>query len=111
MGSDNKIALHCYKRAKERTGMNRKRTERMADLAKERGITFLECKRAADRKYLQHRTKGNTVAIAYNGCCFIMDKKDSECVTMYKLPKWFGKRKTLSRKKDDDQDWGYALDA
>ncbi len=108
MESNTKIATHYFDRAKERIGINRKRAERITDLAKKRGITYEQCNRAAERRYLQRRSKGHTMAIAYNSCCFIMDKKTSECVTIYKLPRWFGKRKTVERGIDDD--WN-ALDA
>ncbi len=99
--SSETIVEHCFKRAKERVGINRKRAQRMTDLARERGITYEQCNRAADRDYLQRRTKGNTLAIAYNGCCFIIDRDNSQCITIYKLPKWFKKKHKSIRERDE----------
>ncbi len=83
---------HCAERAKERIGIKKKKkTERLVHLALERGVTAETCKRSADRKFLEDRSRNNTQAIAFNGCCYIMDKETLSCVTIYKLPNWFGK--------------------
>lgn len=85
-------SIHSINRAKERSGLNRKKALKMMELAKKRGITFEECKWSIDRKYLENRTDENALAIAYNGYCFIMDRDTMNCITMYKLPKTFGKK-------------------
>ena len=86
---------HSLNRAKERTGMNRKKALKMMELAKQRGITSEDCKWSLDRNFLECRTNDTAVAIAYNGFCFIMDRDTMNCITMYQLPKHFGKKKTF----------------
>ncbi len=85
---------HSLERAKERAGLNRKRAEKMMSLARERGIGYEECKWSDDREYLLCKTDSLKVAKAYNGFCFIFDRTNQECVTMFALPKCFGKKKT-----------------
>ena len=45
----------------------------------------------------QGEKQGNCRAVAYNGFCFIFGG-DGLCVTMYKLPRWFGKKKHFDGK-------------
>ena len=86
---------HSINRAKERAGLNKKKAEKMIELARERGIGYEECKWSLDRNFLISRTTDTTVAIAYNGYCFIFDRETCNCITMYLLPKSFGKKKTF----------------
>ena len=86
---------HSYVRAKERAGLNRKRAERLMELAKYRGIGYEDCKWRMDKNYLMSRTDERSKAVAYNGYCFILDSETLECITMYSLPKHFGKKKTF----------------
>ncbi len=86
---------HSLNRAKERAGLNRKKAEKMMELARERGIGYEDCKWSLDRMFLISRTTDTTKAIAYNGYCFIFDKDTCNCITMYLLPKHFGKKKTF----------------
>ena len=53
------------------------------------------CRWSLDRSYLSKRTDEAVVAIAYNGYCFIFDRKNYACITLYELPKWFGKKKVF----------------
>lgn len=86
---------HSLNRAKERGGWNRKKALKMMELARKRGITSEECTWSLDRKFLDSRTDEDTIAVAYNGYCFIMERETMNCITMYKLPKHFGKKKTF----------------
>ena len=86
---------HSYDRAKERAGLNRKRAEKMIGLARVRGIEYEDCSWSLDKRYLQIRTDDKTKAVAYNGYCFIFNRETLQCVTMYSLPKRFGKKKTF----------------
>lgn len=89
---------HCISRAKERGGLNKKRAKRIIDNAKTRGITSDKCRWSKDRMYLEERTKDNCIAVAYNGYCFILDKDTKNCITMYSLPRYFGKKKTYYKR-------------
>ena len=86
---------HSYVRAKERAGLGRKRAERLMELAKYRGIGYEDCKWRMDKNYLMNRTDERSRAVAYNGYCFILDSETLECITMYSLPRHFGKKKTF----------------
>ena len=86
---------HSYVRAKERAGLSRKRAERLMELARYRGIGYEDCKWRLDKDYLMNRTGDGAKAVAYNGYCFILDSETLECITMYSLPRHFGKKKTF----------------
>ena len=87
--------LHSLRRAKERAGLSRKKAEKMMSLARERGIGFEDCKWSLDRTYLIQKSDAGKKALAYNGFCFIFDVDTYECITMFPLPKCFGKKKTF----------------
>jgi hypothetical protein len=86
---------HSYVRAKERAGLSRKRAERLMELARYRGIGYEDCKWRLDKEFLMTRTGDGAKAVAYNGYCFILNSETLECITMYSLPKHFGKKKTF----------------
>lgn len=88
---------HSIERAKERGGLNRKKALKLMELAKKRGITCSDCTWSIDRNFLECRTNDKCIAIAYNGYCFVMDRDTMNCITMYPLPKYFGKKKTFYR--------------
>lgn len=89
--------VHSLERMKERCNIkNVKTAERNVNLAIERG------KRAADftsweRVYLNTEAYSNCTAIAYNNLCYIVNE-ENVCVTVYKLPAWFGKKKHFDGK-------------
>lgn len=84
---------HSISRAKERAGLNIKKAQKLMDLARERGIGCEECRWSLDRQFLANRTNDTAKAVAYNGYCFIFDKVTNNCITMYGLPQYFGKKK------------------
>lgn len=92
LAEDSKHSVH---RAKERGGLNKKKALKMMELAKKRGVTSKECTWSIDKNYLEFRTNDECVAVAYNGYCFILERNTMNCVTMYSLPKYFGKKKTF----------------
>ena len=85
---------HSFERAKKRAGLSKKKAAKMMELAKERGKGYEDCRWSVDRAYLVGRTNNVAVALAYNGYCFIFDRETCRCITMYPLPKSFGKKKT-----------------
>lgn len=87
---------HSIQRMKERRGINRKATEKRIEQAISRG------KKADDfssweRNFLQKEEYDNCTAIAYDGYCYIISERGA-CVTLYQLPKWFGKKKHFDGK-------------
>ena len=61
----------------------------------EAGITYGKTaesfRLASDRKYLNSKCSDNAIAKVYQGYCFIVNTEWNGCVTVYKLPEWFGK--------------------
>ena len=52
---------HSINRSKERAGLNKKKAEKMMELARERWIGYEECKWSLDRNFLISRTTDATV--------------------------------------------------
>ncbi|MCR5799217.1 MAG: hypothetical protein K6G69_04000 [Lachnospiraceae bacterium] len=90
-----KDTRHSINRAKERAGLNEKRAIKMMSLARKRGITSENCTWSIDRKFLESRSNQDQVAVAYNGYCYILDRLTMNCLTLYRLPKHFGKKKKV----------------
>ena len=86
---------HSIRRAKQRMGLNRKRAQKMMDLARHRSLRGEDCKWSLDRKFLEEKSSEKTEAVAYNGYCFILDRDTMHCITVIPLPKCFGKKKTF----------------
>ena len=100
-------SCHSYVRAKERAGLKRERAERMIGLARVRGKSYEECTWSLDRKYLYKKTDDETIALAYNGYCFIFSRDTKQCITIIDLPKRFGKKKTFYAGKRDGAEYAY----
>lgn len=88
---------HSLDRAKEREGLNEKRARKMMDLARQRGIRSHECRWMVDKNFLESKCNEEVEAVAYNGFCFILDRNTQNCITVFQLPKDFGKKKTYYR--------------
>lgn len=89
--------IHSIERAKDRCNLkNVKSAERFIERAIERGKRAEDCK-SWEKSYLVREARNGCVAIAYNGFCYIINN-EGKCVTVYKLPKWFGKRKHFDGK-------------
>lgn len=85
---------HGLERMKERVGVkNLKEAEHLASIVMERGDTFEDCRFKIDQEYLKNRTKNTQKAFAYNGFCYIINVKKGVIITVYQLPKSFGKKK------------------
>lgn len=87
-------SLHSVKRAKERIGLSCRKAEKLIELARTRGIRSDECRWSVDRNFLESKTNKDAIAVAYNGFCFIFDRDTYRCITLFRLPKCFGKKKT-----------------
>ena len=102
-------SCHSYKRAKERAGLPRKRAERMIELARTRGMEYTDCSWSIDKHFLERKSDEETKAVAYNGYCFILNRETLACITMFALPKHFGKKKTFYGAKDADYRQEYDI--
>ncbi len=85
--------LHGMERSKERLNLNTKNAARQMELALERGIRAADCSSTLERRFLADRCLDDSEAIAYNGCCFIVNTQTKTVITVYPLPAWWGKRK------------------
>ena len=85
--------LHALQRTNERTGFNRKTSERFISNAIERGKgaeDFID----RERHYLLQAVEEDKKALVYNSYCFIVSSSNI-CITMFPVPKWFGKKKNF----------------
>lgn len=85
---------HSLDRAKERAGLNEKRARKMMERARKRGIRSEQCRWTVDRTFLESKCNEKAEAVAYNGYCFILQRQTLHCITVFALPKNFGKKKT-----------------
>ena len=88
--------LHAIQRTNERTGFNLKTSERFISNAIQRGKSseeFID----RERHYLLQAVKDDRKALVYNSYCFIVSDENI-CITMFPVPKWFGKKKSFYNK-------------
>lgn len=89
--------IHGIERANERTRYNGKAAIRFIENGIARGKTADEFGQK-ESKYLASLARENCVAKAYNGFCLIVSESGT-CVTIYRLPEWFGKKRYYDGKK------------
>ena len=87
---------HGLLRTKERTGFNEKASIRLIKNAAIRAPAG-ETLSKRDRDYLLRKEVGGHRAIVYNAHCYIMSY-DNYIITMFPVPKWFGKKEYYDRK-------------
>ena len=84
--------IHAVQRTQERAGFNFKRSTRFISNAVKRGLKA-DAFESAERDYLKSYEYNNGChAIVYNSFCFIVNNSGI-CITMFELPKWFGKKR------------------
>ena len=89
---------HSHQRAKERLhSKNLRKSQRQVMNALARGKRAEDFRASWERRFLELASRDSCYAVAYNQCCYIFSDKDI-CVTVYKLPAWFGKRKLCDGK-------------
>ena len=88
---------HSIERANERTRYNGKTAIRFIENGIARGKTADQFAQK-ESKYLTSLARDNCVAKAYNGYCLIVSEYGA-CVTIYRLPEWFGKKRYYDGKK------------
>lgn len=67
-----------------------------------------DCTWSVDRKFLDKKSTEVSVAVAFNGYCFIYERETMKCITMFRLPKNFGQKKTYY--KADKRKYKYNFD-
>ena len=88
---------HSIQRANERTRYKGKTAVRFIENGIARGKTASDFTQA-ERDYLLNTPYDSCIAKAYNGFCLIISE-DGECITLYPLPEWFGKKRYYTGKK------------
>ncbi len=89
--------LHVIDRMKERCNIKSLRSaEKNIALAMKRGKRAEDCT-SWERSYLSHEAYDGCFAVAYNNYCYIISDT-GYCITLYKLPAWFGKKKHFDGK-------------
>ena len=91
--------VHGMDRALERIGLRRSKAEAFLEAGVTYGKTAESFKLAADRKYLESKSSEGIVAKVHQGYCFIVSTEWNGCITVYKLPDWFGKTHRYNGKK------------
>lgn len=84
-------SCHSLKRAKERFGFNRKYAASVIENGIQRGRAACSFRPGAEKEWLECRSQRGFEALAYNGLCIIVSP-EGNCVTVYELPRWFGKK-------------------
>ena len=88
---------HSLIRAKERLNLNSKSAKKLISQAINRGIALDNYTTCMEKTFLKHSLANNCHTKVYNGFCYIFNENDI-CVTMYKLPSWFNKKKQFDGK-------------
>ncbi len=90
------MSYHAARRARERLGLKAKSAERETVKAFTDGLTA-EDLTSRERDYLVRKGLHGCSPRVYNGSCYIFSE-NMVCVTVYKLPAWFGKRQFFDGK-------------
>lgn len=86
------MTFHSMERAKQRANLGRSAATRMIESAMKSG-KGAETFPAKERKYLESKSNSTAKAVVFDGYIFIIGT-NGNCITMYKAPYWFGKKKT-----------------
>lgn len=84
--------LHSMERIHQRLGLSGSRAEAFLEAGIAKGRTAESFRRKDERRYLEGKSGDNIIAKVYQGYCLIIDTEWEACITVYKLPEWFGKK-------------------
>lgn len=88
---------HSVQRVMERCNLpNQRAAVKNIHRAAQKGVRAEDCT-SWEQSYLRVEGRYGCEAIAYNGFCYIFNQEEI-CVTVYPLPKWFGKKKHFDGK-------------
>ena len=88
--------IHSIQRANERTRYSGRAAERFIQNGITRGKAAEDFSQN-ESAYLTGLARDNCVAKAYNGYCLIISER-GDCVTLYELPEWFGRKRLYDSK-------------
>ena len=88
---------HSLVRAKERLGLKTEAAEREIRRAFIQGLDSSEFT-AKEKEYLIGKEVYGAAAKVYKGSCYIFSE-EGICITVYKVPSWFGRRQFFDGKK------------
>ena len=90
------LSYHSIQRARERMGLNASSAERIISRAYVQGLGS-EDFTASEKDYLKRKGVSGAQIKVYNGfCCVFSDS--AVCITVFKLPGWFGRRQHFDGK-------------
>lgn len=84
------MTKHCLERIRKRVNLSNSAACKFVSRAVLYGNTAEEFS-SAERSYLQNLSCNGSYALVYSDFCFIFSE-DEVCITVYHVPKWFGKR-------------------
>lgn len=84
------MTYHSICRTEERANLSKGAAMKMIERASKKGRMASEFA-LDERRYLQSKENEGRYACYYSGYCFIFTKGHI-CITMFPVPKWFGKR-------------------
>lgn len=87
---------HSIERVKERICLDEEKAFNQIKKAITRGKTSKDFT-SLERKYLEGKFHDNVKALVYNHFCYIVTE-EGVCITIHKLPPWFGKRRSYNGK-------------
>lgn len=100
------VTSHGLERGRERRDFNKQKMKREFLFALRNGKSAEDfCGKR--RNYMLAKQDRGCYALAYNGFCFIVSS-EGECITMYKLPEWFLKKKTIFYGSEEDYNEYFA---
>jgi len=81
---------HSLKRVKERMGVNKSNAHNIICNARERGLSPMDFS-GREYSYLASKESNYSWVVAYQGYFFVFSNS-GVCITVAKLPDWFGKK-------------------
>ena len=94
---DIEATYHSLVRAKERLGLKAEAAEREIRRAFTEGLDASEFN-SREKEYLIGKEIYGAAAKVYRGSCYIFSE-EGVCITVYKVPAWFGRRQFFDGKK------------
>jgi len=95
--NDTNITRHCLIRAKERLNKNHKDVNRLVKLASVRGKDACDFTSSFEKNFMRKGYKKSSAMKVYNNVCYIFNE-NHKCVTLYRVPSWFLKKKHFNGK-------------
>ena len=89
-------SYHSLIRARERLGLKTNAAEREIRKAYTEGLDATEFN-SREKEYLINKGLSGAIVKVFNGSCYIFSE-NAICITIYKVPSWFGRRQYFDGK-------------